>query len=334
MTNSDLDIFPEPEGLKARLLDQQKWTRRTLTRPENFTRMIEAVRPVVFNTLSLPGWLRVAEMANVPYIPAREIMSFPAETCFGAMDENEAAGEAMDRHEREIIAALGEREMLRMEQVAPAEIKHQRSCGKPMGDGSFYSDHFGEKILNLYEERFFITLMDASEETVRAYARPIVTPEMIPGTFRDMSGEWPEEFRVFVKDGQVRGVSNYYPQVDMDPDAHGARMAKAVEQARRLIGFMNDHRITVNNAAFRTENDAGVSCTLDFLTTSSGEVLFLEGGPEGLRGAHPCCFLDEYGALKEDNGARPLEGAVFAESGPVHSMDDIDAHHENNAPRP
>lgn len=321
-------------SLEERLRKQRDWTRETLTRPDRFPDLVASGHPVMFNTLSLPGWLRVAEMASVPYIPAREIMSFPVETYYSAAREDEEAGAALDRHERDIPATLVEGEMLRMEQVAPAEIKHQRSCGEAMGNGSFYSEHFGADILNLYEDRFLMTLMDASEDAVRAYARPIVTPEMIPGEFQGRSGEWPEEFRVFVKDGEVRGVSNYYPQVVMDPDVSAARMAEAVTQARRLIGFMNEHRITVNNAKFRTEEDAGISCTLDFMTTASGDVLLLEGGPEGLRGAHPCCFLDGAECLKTHDGKGPLEGAVFSTAGLVHALDEIGAGHENSGPRP
>lgn len=323
----DLAIFaPDFEEIDRRRLETLDWTKATLQRSDVFVERIANGDPVTFNTLSLPAWLKVAELAGLDFIPAREIHSMPTEAM-----EKHSSGEDVNEfeiEEQKMLAALGPGEMLRMEQVAPAEIKHERSSGQDMGNGTFYSDHFKRPILNLFEDRYYTTLLDLAEDQIRAYARPIITPRMISGEFNNEAGNWPEEFRVYIRDGQITGVSNYYPQVVMTPQEHAEVMAGAVHAAQIMVDFMNEKKITCDNATFRIPEGETFSCTLDFLIREDGKLLFLEGGPEGGRGAHPCCFLGPDGFKSE------LEGAVFSEAGEVYPLEDLLAGRLEETPAP
>ncbi|MFX4300352.1 hypothetical protein [Pseudosulfitobacter pseudonitzschiae] len=323
----DLASFtPDFEEIERKRQETLEWTRTTLHRGDAFVDRIARGDPITFNTLSLPAWLKIAELAAIDFIPAREIHSMPTQI-IQDFDPGEGSG-PYEIEEQKILSALRKGEMLRMEQVAPAEIKHERSSGQIMGNGTFYSDHFERDILNLFEDRYYTTLLDLAEDQVRAYARPIITPRMINGKFNDEAGKWPEEFRVYIRDGHIKGVSNYYPQVVMTPQEHGNVMAEAVRAAQDMVNFMIEKKITCDNATYRMPEGETFSCTLDFLIREDGKLLFLEGGPEGGRGAHPCCFLGPDG-FKSD-----LEGAVFSEDGEVYPLEHLLAGRLEETPAP
>jgi hypothetical protein len=311
------DIEADLKEMEIQRAKNLAWTIDTLTRSENFDVAIKCGAPVMFNTLSLPAWLKVAEIAGITFIPARQILEAPIDD-FTA--EPVGNSHPFEQHELQMLESLQEGEMLRMEQVAPGEIKYLRSTGREMGDGSFYSEHFGRNIINLHEDRFYTTLMDLSEPFVRGYARPIIPVRKIEGEYKGDTGVWPEEFRVYVTDGKVTGVSNYYPQVSMDPEIHGDPMREAVTMARKMVETMATYDICNTNARFQHVEGEGTSCTLDFIVHENGEVMFIEGGPEGLTGAHPCCFM---GPNHEIKGEGPLSGAVFSEIGKRITLEEL-----------
>jgi hypothetical protein len=181
----------------------------------------------------------------------------------------------------------------------------------------------GEKGIYLYEDRFYETLLDLAEENIRAYARPIMASNPIAGEVNGEKRNWDTEFRVYIQDGEVVGVSNYYPQVEMTPKAHAAPMLEAVDMARHMIGFMKKHDILCDNPKYQAEGQ--IRCTLDFFQTKDGEMLLLEGGPEGLFGAHPCCFLGENHRPKvqRDNPSEILHGATFSTEDAIITLDEL-----------
>ena len=134
------------------------------------------------------------------------------------------------------------------------------------------------------------------------------------GTPLDMPGEWPAEWRVFVRDGKVVGVSAYYPWAGT-VDAISARMAiKAGELGQRIVdqaiadGLMPramDNVLARLNPTFdRALNSQGMyensfDCTLDFIESNEhgaiDGLLLLEAGPGCgmLGGGHPCGFAGD-----------------------------------------
>jgi len=86
-------------------------------------------------------------------------------------------------------------------------------------------------------------------------------------------GSHPVEFRVFVENGDVVGVSNYYSQRGL-PEEYGKLAKRCKGMTQPLCNEASDF-------------------TADWLVTPDCEVLFLEGGPPHRNAppaAHPCCF--------------------------------------------
>jgi hypothetical protein len=122
-------------------------------------------------------------------------------------------------------------------------------------------------------------------------------------------GVWPAEWRAFVENGEVIGVSSYYAWCGQ-ATPENARMAlkvraaaqRIIDETRRQnavpvymdVEFVRDSAHFTDVAA-RFPRDA-IACTLDFIETKDGGsedgLLFLEGGPAYTRagGGHPCGF--------------------------------------------
>lgn len=109
-----------------------------------------------------------------------------------------------------------------------------------------------------------------------------------------------------MRDGVAEGVANYYRQAEMDPEHHAAAALKAVEMAQRVADLLEARALVPANAEMAPEGSR--SFTLDFLVLDGprGEVILLEGGPEGGRFADPCSFLTLEGKV------RPMTGFAFS----------------------
>jgi hypothetical protein len=168
------------------------------------------------------------------------------------------------------------------------------------------------------------------------------------GTAFQGPGFWPAEWRVFVENGKVTGVSYYYPWAGMATSEDAENALKVRDVAQKMV----DYAIGLNaipvflDVEFARENSQftsmgfdkklprdGFACCLDFIETPGPdgiEFTFLEGGPpfSPFGGAHPCGFLPlvakthtiEGVALKLPDGVNmmepttwnvPLEGAIF-----------------------
>ena len=309
----------DPSHLEAQIVEsdrrrarRMRFVRDRLSRPDQMSAAVTAGEPVRFNTLSLPGWLRLAELAGVPHIPAREILTVPTESYLDLLDERPSDAMGLIR---QVPDLLRDGEVLRMEQVAPYAVKSARGRGRPLGNGLDRDGTF-----DLMDMRFIDTLMDLHEDQVRFLARPILPTRNLPGHWRGEDGSYPEEYRVIVDGGRLIGVTNYYPQTRMTPVANAGQMRAAVGMAARLVGFMRERDIAPFSPAFR-EDPEGPSFTLDLITREDGALLFLEGGPAAMRAAHPCCFLNE--GTGEIAGDPPLHGAAFAVGGPCLPLREI-----------
>jgi|UPI00082FBC63 hypothetical protein len=137
-------------------------------------------------------------------------------------------------------------------------------------------------------------------------------------------GSWPCEWRAFIVDGKVVGVSNYYGWLG-EATPLDAKMAIAVRELaqsmadlmvqRSLFPRFMDTEFARRRPEF-AEKLAGfgreqVACTLDFIETHDG-LLFLEGGPahSAFGGGHCCAFAGTRGAPVIGN-AMDVSGVAF-----------------------
>ena len=176
------------------------------------------------------------------------------------------------------------------------------------------------RMIDFSDDRF-VSEVAAGHKPVTHY---IARPWHQPGRFHEGEdlhransplagpGKWPAEWRVFVRNGHVTGVSNYYgwtgdgatPQNCWNAIEAAALAQRIIDQAaslgltgrfmdtellRDLEGKREDVRI-----AFRGIDRNAMHCTLDFLEGENG-LVFLEAGPGHLPGGggHPCAFAGQ-----------------------------------------
>lgn len=145
-------------------------------------------------------------------------------------------------------------------------------------------------------------------------------------------GVWPAEWRAFVEDGVVVGVSYYYGWTGEANPENAAIALEVRDAAQRMIDvaverslwprYMDiEHARRVRNPklaenekfqeGMRVFGRETVSCTLDFIETEQG-LMLLEGGPGAspVGGGHPCSFAGLGG--KPTFGNRPeTHGVAF-----------------------
>lgn len=145
-------------------------------------------------------------------------------------------------------------------------------------------------------------------------------------------GVWPAEWRAFVEDGKVVGVSFYYAWAG-EVSAENAEIALVVRDAAQKIADkaaeLNmwprylDVEFVRSSTAPNIKNDASiqahldhfgrekVACTLDFIETDEGLKL-LEGGPANtpFGGGHPCGFAGCGGQPRHGNKTE-TDGVAF-----------------------
>ena len=164
---------------------------------------------------------------------------------------------------------------MRLDCCSGGEIKYRMAIGEPACLPEFQEIVVGDV-------RAYDIIFDYPRESVPVWQRPWVRPMMELG--------YPVEYRAFVRDGELRGISSYYPQRPLSK--YPEHLDEVREATERLTAHARPpflwHTTTMLDG---TELDlAGVHFTADFLVSEYGEVLFLEGGPPCELGAHPCCF--------------------------------------------
>lgn len=143
------------------------------------------------------------------------------------------------------------------------------------------------------------------------------------GTPLDAEGKWPAEWRAFVKNGKVVGVSSYYAWVE-EPTPETARIACEVRDlAQKMVDAAIAQKLEpryadVEHARRNPEveqmlEDKGFgrgtfSCTIDFIETKNG-IMMLEAGPghTPVGGGHACGFAGVSG--------KPLYGNAMDTTG-------------------
>jgi hypothetical protein len=132
------------------------------------------------------------------------------------------------------------------------------------------------------------------------------------GTPFASEGMWPGEWRAFVVNGKVVGVSNYYGWVETATPETAKVVLEVRELAQKMVDAaiaqgleprfadMENARLNPALAGILDEtgyHEGSFSCTLDFIETSEG-ILLLEGGPGAspVGGGHPCAFAGTSGS--------------------------------------
>lgn len=320
------DIDAQIAAGRKRRLAANSFNQDILLSSEAILSRTSGQAPGRFNFLSLPAWLAVVERAGVPFIPAREIASLDADLFSQVFDGVQSP--EFTRFMEDLIDGIGKNEILRMEQCAPDTVKSEMGYGRDLGDGLEVDRDSGEKSVDLWSPRFFDTFMDLGHAHVRGYARPKAATVRVPGEWDGIKGEWPVEFRVFVQEGVVTGVSAYYPQAPLEADRWLGLAREAGRLAEQIVASMADLNLGVGNGILCGDRPADRAreaalpgtelwgpqdFTMDFLLDAEkGHLVFLEGGPGGWRQAAPCCF--ETGPFGEE----ALCGVKLALDGPVY----------------
>ena len=230
-----------------------------------------------FCPISLGDWLSLCEAAGVPAVPAHRLATINRADYF-RWEEPGEHHERLQAAFRQVTQSFRPRHMLRYDCCAPSETKMRISMGEP--------EWRPEMTVMIFDDpRLMDIISEFPREEIPIWQRPWLNAEIV--------GHYPVEYRAYVKDGQIQGISNYYPQRPISfSQGH-------IDQVTEYTALLIQHASTPflwNNGAFRHGFDAnedpdGIHFTADFIQPKrSNNLLFLEGGPPHELGADPCCF--------------------------------------------
>ena len=229
-----------------------------------------------FCPTSLEDWLALCQVAGVAHVPAELITTINREDWL-MFDQDGEHAERLRRAIREAQDKLTPEHMIRYDFCAPLETKIRMSRGLPG-----YHPDMGR--IQLDDPRAYEILWEQPRERIPVYQRPWTEPRTAEG--------YPVEYRAFVRDGTILGISSYYPQRPLPLNrGHLQQVETAttrLAQAAPTPFLWNENPMRL--AFFERHDPAAVHFTADFLVTQQDKVLFLEGGPPHEMGAHPCCF--------------------------------------------
>lgn len=233
-----------------------------------------------FTPADLGCWLALAASAGVPVVPAVEIASAPTADLYDTIDGPDASPTT------EVIAFFKTVDDFRT-RCGPGFMLRWSCCS--MGDlklrmASARTD-WHPTLMELYVDDFRAAhlISEFPRDRITAFARPWLALDIIDG--------YPVEYRAFVADGRLQGISNYYPQRPL-PDV--ARTADDVATVRRMTeALIEAQRLPLDLPQLEGRANLALNqFTADFVRLPSGAILLLEGGPPHTPswGAHPCCF--------------------------------------------
>ena len=252
-----------------------------------------------FCPISLGDWLQVCSAARVPAVPAKQITEIRREDYQNWTDEGPGRERLIDAYGkmREVAAKA---QMVRYDCCSSSELKYAMAHGKPE-----WSEDFGTLIVD--DPRVYTVIEGYPRELVPVWQRPWIKTQIHEG--------YPAEYRVFVRDGKVVGISSYYPQrpLPFEPGHLSTVLAYAEQLSVELTGVAFEWH---SGMAFLMGRDRigldGVHFSADFIVSDTGEILFLEGGPPHELGAHECCF-DE----GDVEGIALADGQYYSRLGPA-----------------
>lgn len=253
-----------------------------------------------FCPYSLGDWIRICQKAKVPHVPAVHVVDFERNDVM----EHQTAGPHQVRLDKAYAAVNnkpGPGWMIRWDCGASANLKLAMSDGRSPDAETLEQLPIDFRILEL--------LRDYPRFVVPVWRRPWLGEQMM------MAAGYPVEYRAFVKNGALIGISSYYPQRPLPRIDH--HIASIESQVAALLAKLKGpfewparHTETMRIRAMLptlkgTPTPDGVHFTADFAATTHG-MLFLEGGPPHFMGAHPCCFRpDRIAGVALDAEHRP-----------------------------
>jgi hypothetical protein len=206
--------------------------------------------------LSLGAWINHCQTHEIPMIPAVEIESVPVKDLIDSLDYQlvPSVKRLFDAYAR----CQKPDHIVRWDNCAPYDLKHLMSRGHTQWTPK-------HSLITLDDPRFCELIFEYPGETMTLWQRPWITGHI--------SDHYPIEFRVFVENHRIQGLSNYYVQRPLhDTDQIRSFIQQAITYTERCLSIA---------PAF----------TMDYLAVGN-DVLLIEGGPPHTAsgGAHPCCF--------------------------------------------
>lgn len=228
-----------------------------------------------FAPISLGDWISLCRKADVPHVPARQVATLNRVDCLRFEEaEFNARNEAALQ---QAAHAVRDGHMLRFDCCAGIDTKTRAAEG-------LYQWHPDTQRISIGDPRAYDIFFEHPREEIPVWERPWIAASIV--------ADYPVEYRVFVENGKVSGISNYYPQ---RPLPHNQRHLDTVTNlAERLIQSAEPPFLWNRSPMLEYFSEAcdpeGIHFTADFIVDESDNVLFLEGGPPHKLGAHPCCF--------------------------------------------
>ena len=254
--------------------------------------------PDRFLVTSHRDWSRLVDRIGLPgAIPTHPAGSFAVADLLDGYDQHEAAARRIRQAEDDLRRAAERLErhhgpmVWRTDACAPGSVKF--TCDRGHGHEAVAGPASRHDPM-LFDLRIAEITGDWPRPEVELHLRPYTAPLIVDG--------WPLEYRVWILDGTVRAVANYYPQrlLQRDDNVHFT-MGVAAGAAEQIAAACVPFDLMPHNP----DAGSGVTFTADFLVDADRRLRWLECGPYTfpLWGAHPCTVEDL---------------SILAEPGPVH----------------
>lgn len=225
-----------------------------------------------FNCLSLGDWLEACRRTNVPFVPAYQTASLRKKDALLFEVEGEHQKRLEDAFVKTQSEAIGV-DMVRFDFCAPLEIK------AALANGNWgWREEFRD--LTLGDPRVVDIMLEYPGDSIALWKRP-----WIEALIED---DYPVEYRVFVKDGKIIGISNYYPQRTLSYRPQDIDAVRSY--TKRLIKVLEPPFLYPQTLWTDELSRESVNFTADYILSRDYGIMFLEGGPPHELGAHPCCF--------------------------------------------
>jgi hypothetical protein len=150
----------------------------------------------------------------------------------------------------------------------------------------------------MFDDMRVCELLECYQDPITLHKRPWIEAKRMPGIAEFKDNTYPVEWRVFIKGGQIEGISYYYPQSEyiIEDDCDDCWIEEVLtDYTSDIMEVLGKFNLLPHHPQLAGAPANVFPCfTLDFLQTPDNEFLFLEAGPphvNGLTMAHSCCFV-------------------------------------------